>query len=119
MQQEEFCRWWRENVRRAGQGIVAESATFLNVDQAEHWTGIDKRLKSIEASQRATGRVLGVSHTTVQNDLDDGKKLPPAASGTSETPPENNGSGKELPPLETAPTSPPAWFQDEKVDPAA
>lgn len=43
-QQEEFCRWWKENVRRAGgdQGIVTESVTMLTVDQAEHWTGIGK-----------------------------------------------------------------------------
>lgn len=45
--QEEFCRWWRENVSAnhgAGRGNkkVADSETFLSAEQAEHHTGIGK-----------------------------------------------------------------------------
>lgn len=64
---QEFCRWWRENVRRAGQpseSIIADTAIILTAEQAEHHTGIaphqvsrwNKNLKKRpKARQEASG----------------------------------------------------------------
>ena len=45
-----------------------------------HPTSIHPHLAAIEASQRAISKVVGASHTTIQNDLS-GNKLPRPDSG--------------------------------------
>lgn len=66
-----------------------------------------KRLKDIEASGRATAKMLGVNHQTINNDIA-GEKSPPQRKPPNET------ADKETPSGESSP----AWFNDEKIDPA-
>ena len=61
-----------------------------------HPTSIHPHLAAIEASQRAISKVVGASHTTIQNDLS-GNKLPhPQTKPSRNTPPEPP-SGNKLP----------------------
>jgi hypothetical protein len=65
---------------------------------------IAKRIKELqpEASQRKIAGALGVSHTQVQNDLRDGKKLPPDPRESSDDAAPGAESGKKLPPTQRA-----------------
>lgn len=67
-----------------------------------------KRLNDLEASGRATAKMLGVSHQTINDDLA-GKKLPHPETETPETKEETDANGKKLPA---------AWFHDRELDPA-
>lgn len=84
-----------------GYDDINEFARSLNPKDEQLRFARDRRKKLAEAldrlgaSQRATAKALGVSHTQVQNDL--GKRLPPkSAEGPTEAV-ETEQSGNELP----------------------
>ena len=64
--------------------------------------------QEFEASQRATAKMLGVSHTTIDRDLKNGTNVPSEDSEAAENSEKTNDNGTNVPP---------AWFQDD-VDPA-
>jgi N6-adenosine-specific RNA methylase IME4 len=55
-------------------GSIDLSKFRHSVDQRQKFARL---LEEAEASQRATAKMLGVSHTTIQNDFNSGKNLPP------------------------------------------
>ena len=57
-----------------------------------------KKLESIEASQRATAKVLGVSHQTVGRDLDDGPHGPPMDPKANDRTTDDTDDGPHGPP---------------------
>ena len=100
----EHDRW-----RQVGGGFPHINGFLSTIDLSgfriavEQRKEIAKRLKSIEASQRATARMLGVNHRTIGNDL--GENSPREPSATTQA----NGNGGE---------DSPAWFQDKRIKPA-
>lgn len=66
---------------------------------------IAEKLKKIEASQRATAKMLGVDQKTISNDLieENSSRHKPQSQATPEHVEENSSK---------------AWFQDPKIDPA-
>ncbi|WP_026618576.1 hypothetical protein M728_000645 [Ensifer sp. WSM1721] len=58
-------------------------------------------LTKINASQRATARLLGVNHKTIRNDLN-GEKSPPAAQKANGNNGAENGNGEKSPPAGSA-----------------
>ena len=66
--------------KRVGVGFGDINAFLATMNFSDLRIAIDqrkklaKRLQEIEASQRATARLLGVGRGTVQRDLDDGPK---------------------------------------------
>jgi len=67
-----------------------------------------KKLKDIEASQRSTAKMLGVSHTTVERDLKDGTNVPPEQTEVMDSLAVSDDGGTNVPP---------EWFQGD-ADPA-
>jgi N6-adenosine-specific RNA methylase IME4 len=100
--------------RKIGSGYDDINAFLATIDLSEFRLMVDqrkklaRRLQEIEASQRATARLLGVSHTTIERDLGSGTNVPSMDRDTIET---NDLFGRDG-------TNVPAWFQDEDADPA-
>lgn len=109
-------------------GGFADINSFLStIDFSEFRIALDqrkklsKRLASIEASQRATARVLGVDETTVRRDLDKRKDTPAAANAAeaalkvakySDIQPIVGDYAAHAAPADE-PTCDPAWFNTE------
>lgn len=64
--------------------------------EATQRKALAKRLEELQASQRATARALGVSHTTIQKGLH-GNKLPPHNANTYEMAADDDIVGNNLP----------------------
>ncbi|MEJ6847504.1 MT-A70 family methyltransferase [Sinorhizobium fredii] len=77
---------------------------------AEQRKRIAKRLAKIEASQRATARLLGVDHKTINGDLR-GENSPPAKKKSNDGNGAKSANGENSPPTRE-------WFDDPAVDPA-
>jgi len=69
---------------------------------------ISQKLAKIGASQRATAKMLGVSHTTIQTDI--GNNLPPDEKSTTENQEDTNNSVNNLPPESI---SEPSWVNEK------
>jgi N6-adenosine-specific RNA methylase IME4 len=101
--------------KKVSGGFQDINAFLATIDLSEFRFAIDqrkkiaKRLQEIEASQRATARLLGVAETTIRRDLD-------TATNVAQAPETDNGINE----LETvtATNVAQAWFQDEDIDPA-
>jgi N6-adenosine-specific RNA methylase IME4 len=106
-----------ERWKRVGGGLDDINAFLATIDLSEFRIAIDqrkklaKRLADIQASQRATAKMLGVDKETVARDLGvrPGANAPPVPERPTET-----GAVAE-PPGANAPA---AWFQSD-IDPAA
>lgn len=89
---------------RVGSGHTDINEFLATIDLSEFRIAVEQRrglarkLEELQASQRATAKALGVSHTTVQNDL--GRKLPPVAETPHGEATEHGNDGKKLPPSE-------------------
>lgn len=58
---------------------------------------LSKRLSDLRATQRAAAKMLGVSHTTIQDDLRGGKKLPEPENEDQQKQDVSENGGKKLP----------------------
>ena len=102
--------------QKVGGGFDDINAFLSTIDLSEFRIAIDQRkklakqLQDIEASQRATAKMLGVDEGTIRGDL--GKR---SAENSALTVPEpaDNGNSQDA----NAENSAPEWFQDD-VDPA-
>lgn len=109
--------WLLEDDRwkTVGGGFDDINAFLATIDFSEFRVAIDqrkrlaKRLREIDASQRATAKALGVDHTTIGRDLNGGASAPVAPPNTAERQENNSRDGASAPP--------PEWFQGD-VDPA-
>jgi N6-adenosine-specific RNA methylase IME4 len=98
--------------KTVGTGFDDINAFLATIDLSEFRVAIEqrkkltKRLKELEATQRATAEMLGVGKTTVFRDLDDGPNGPQDDKKSSEI---NSGE------IDNGPSGPPsaAWFQDD------
>jgi 16S rRNA G966 N2-methylase RsmD len=101
-------RW--EQLGYADGAAFAESISEVFSDfriTMEERKPLAKKISRI-ASQRATAKVLGVSHQTIGRDLDDGPNGPIEVQNSTEEAAQSNNNG---------PDGPPEWFQGD-VDPA-
>jgi N6-adenosine-specific RNA methylase IME4/Trp operon repressor len=102
--------------KRIGGGFTDINAFLATIDLSEFRLAIEqrkkiaKRLQEIEASQRATARLLGVDHVTIGRDLR-GANAPLRTDESAENEALEETDGANAPLL-------PAWFQDEEIDPA-
>ena len=105
--------------KQIGSGFSDINAFLSTIDLSEFRIAIDqrkklaKRLKDIEASQRATAKMLGVDETTVRRDL--GHKS--AANAAGEVREERENSGLQGSAAAIAAPQQFEWFQSE-TDPA-
>lgn len=106
--------------QRVGDGFTDINKFLATIDFSDFRVALDqrkklaKRLQAIEASQRATARLLGVGETTIRRDLD--TRAPLGAQGPVEaTEAEENQPSTEVTALVGAP---PAWFQVD-ADPSS
>lgn len=116
-----------ERWKKVGKGYEDVNEFLATVDLSEFKIAIERRKKIakklavLQASQRATAKALGVSHTIIQRDLaDGGNKLPAGVPSPQIDAVSSEVDGNKLPPdpLRAAvAASPTAWFQDD-VDPA-
>lgn len=95
-------------------GTIDFSEFRIAIDQRKK---LAKRLQAIEASQRATAKVLGVGKDTVARDLGErGANAPPVTVGEIETPEIPQATGANAPQADQ-PENDPAWF-NTKADPS-
>lgn len=127
----------------SGYEQVSDFVRGLGLDKLR--VAVDQRRELVEllnsagASQRAIAEGIGVSHTTIQNDLDDGgNNLPPSDpdapndgidrdsldDGGNNLPPDEPKEAQEpdsgtpdAPPIADATPVEPEWFQQDDVDP--
>jgi hypothetical protein len=85
---------------------------------AERRKKIASRLAAIEASQRATARMLGVNHVTIRKDLA-GEKSPPPPQKPKETRPDDEPIGEKSPPTGDTPAAPTGLLQSPEVTASA
>jgi len=79
---------------------------FKDADAIERRVRIAEKLKELEASQRATARLLGVDESTVREDL--GTRSPRAGNPANNTPEPAQTNGSE-----PSNAGNPAWFQGD------
>lgn len=100
--------------KTVGSGFDDINGFLATIDLSEFRIAVEqrqklaKRLKGIEASQRATARMLGVGKTTIVRDLNAGPNGPSGDETTKQNESSDNLAG---------PNGPPAWFQSD-VNPA-
>jgi DNA modification methylase len=105
----------RNRWKECGSGFTDINKFLATIDLSEFRVAIErrkklaKRLTQLEASQRATAKLIGVTHTTIQRDT--GTDVPKPKKKANNIKVSDDGSGTDMPP--------PAWFQNGKVDPAA
>jgi hypothetical protein len=91
-------------------GIGRQMIVWAGDRGKENFKVENSTLKDIEASQRATAKMLGVDPATVNRDLRDVADATLRPDGGTE-------NGEEIEPPVADATTAPAWFQDD-VDPA-
>lgn len=95
--------------------FLATINTEFRTRSVEKRQEIARLLKSIEASQRATARLLGVDESTIRADLGTkkpaaGNPAPPPEKPSKSNPEKQSDAGNPAPPA-------PAYFQNDKIDP--
>jgi hypothetical protein len=89
--------------KKVGSGFKTIDDFLDTVDFSEYKIAIEQRkklvkmLSDLRATQRATGKMLGVSHVTIGKDLSAGKKLPKTKPQTIPAEDKIDGLGKKLP----------------------
>jgi 16S rRNA G966 N2-methylase RsmD len=105
-----------ERWKQVGAGYEDINAFLATVDLSEFRIAVEQRrglarkLRELEASQRATAKALGVAHETVRRDLGEGvTSVAPSAGEVSTDTDAEAADGTNVTP---------AWFQDEDIDAA-
>ena len=91
--------------KTVGNGQEEIDVFLKNIDLSSFKIAADRRkdlaikLEALAATQRATAKALGVSHTTVQDDLRGGKKLPDPKTTPQQKQALSEDAGNKLPPI--------------------